>query len=40
MSWRIKGASHPLVLNGLFAYLKNPYWGARGLPPPAPRGQN
>jgi hypothetical protein len=27
------------VLNGLFAYLKNPYWGARGLPP-APRGQN
>jgi hypothetical protein len=28
-SWRIGGASHPLLLNGLFAYLKNPY-GAPG----------
>src|SRR5258708_5815854 len=27
MSWRIEGASHPAVVNGLFAYVKNPYSG-------------
>jgi hypothetical protein len=25
MSWRIERASHPLLLNGVLAYLKNPY---------------
>jgi hypothetical protein len=40
MSWRIEGASHPSVLNGLFTYGKNQYFRIRKTkpgPPPLPR---
>jgi hypothetical protein len=29
MSWRIEGASHPSLLNGLFTYGKNAYLETR-----------
>src|ERR1700754_628316 len=36
MSWRIGGASHPSVLNGLFEYGKFPYFRIRNMKPGPP----
>lgn len=40
MSWRIEGANHPSMLDGVFAYGKFAYLEIRGLPPSAPGVQN